>query len=400
MTNMPLNSPRAGSDSETRNPQTSAPPESEDPNPQNSGAERRKRTRTGCVNCSRRRRKCDEAKPACTGCERRGDKCQWRMLGAFRESNIKVLQSDHPSMSQGVTTNKNKRPSRFKILNAAQNTPRKKGAAKKRTQGAPGQGLLHEPIPLPTSDTIATPVPIADAQAPAGSPVPVSPLITNEIAGPSPAVTQGLSPPYSSDTSSHLSQKAVHSRTPDNNDNETHVNDLGFQTASPRPHYPPTIPCDFNTITQSRDDLSHPYNSSPSFVIDGLSGLRGFGHSSQFQSSVSGSYQTVPSPLFDHNVFSDPANLINDVFLPGSAYEALHTTLRNRQLWTARPEISGRRSSQDSVSLAHIPIAFSDVGSFPRTERELRHFELSPEREHVLWENYLIEICSWVSPLF
>jgi hypothetical protein len=34
------------------------------------------------------------------------------------------------------------------------------------------------------------------------------------------------------------------------------------------------------------------------------------------------------------NIFSDPADLVNDVFLPGSAYEALHTTLRNRQLWT------------------------------------------------------------------
>lgn len=64
--------------------------------------ERKERTRTGCLNFSRRRRKCDEEKPICTGCKRRGDKCQWRMLGSFRDANLKVLESDHPSMSQGV----------------------------------------------------------------------------------------------------------------------------------------------------------------------------------------------------------------------------------------------------------------------------------------------------------
>ena len=397
MSNTPLNSPRAGNDSDRRNSQTCAPPESQDPDSKNSGAERRKRTRTGCVNCSRRRRKCDEVKPTCTGCKRRGDKCQWRMLGAFRDSNIKVLESDHPSMSQGVSANKNKRQSRFKILNTAPNTPRRKSATKQQAQGASEEGLLHEQTPLPASNISATKVPVADAQTPAD---PISPLITNEIPGPSPAVNQGLSPPYSSDTSSHLSQKTIHNRPPRNIDNEINVNDLGLQTASPHSRYPPTIPCAFKTLPQSRDDSSHPYNSSPEYVIDDLNGLRDFDHSAQFHSSVTGSYQTVPSPLFNHNVFSDPADLVNDVFLPGSAYEALHTTLRNRQLWTARPDIPSRRSSQDSVSPVHTPIAFSDVGSFSRTQREPRRFELSPEREHVLWENYLNEICSWVSLFF
>ena len=105
---------------------------------------------------------------------------------------------------------------------------------------------------------------------------------------------------------------------------------------------------------------------------------------------------SIPSPLFDHNVFSDPADFTNDVFLPGSAYEALHKTLRNRQLWTAQLDVPSRRSSQGSVSLVH-------TGLFSKTERQPRGleyskpFELSPEREHTLWENYLNEICSWVT---
>ncbi|CAG7990686.1 unnamed protein product [Penicillium salamii] len=138
-------------------------------------------------------------------------------------------------------------------------------------------------------------------------------------------------------------------------------------------------------------------------MVDDFNGLSGFPQNAQFRSSVTGSYQTVQSPLFNHSVFSDPADLVNDVFLPGSAYEALHTTLRNRQLWTARPDIPNRRSSHDSLPMVHTPTAFSDAaGSFTRIERQTRRFEagrrfeLSPEREHILWENYLNEICSWL----
>lgn len=94
----------------------------------------RKRTRTGCINCSRRRRKCnyllpsccskvnwiikltvpgDEAKPVCSGCRRRGDTCEWRRLGSFREANLKVLEPEHPSMNQ--TASRACRQSKFKV---------------------------------------------------------------------------------------------------------------------------------------------------------------------------------------------------------------------------------------------------------------------------------------------
>jgi hypothetical protein len=398
---MPLNSPRASSDNDRMSPQTSAPLESQDLHPLNMGMERRKRTRTGCVNCSRRRRKCDEAKPTCTGCKRRGDECQWRMLGAFRDSNIKVLESDHPSMSQGVAASKNKRQSRFKILNSAPKTSRAKSAPKQQGHGASEQPV-HEPSPPPAPDSSATPVPVATTE---NTPDPTPPSLTNEIRSPNPALNQGLSPPYSSDTSSHLSQKSIQNKSPGHPENVSNGHDLGLQAASPGSHYPPTIQCDFNTLPQSRDDSSQIHNSSPEYMIDGLSGLGGLTQSAQFHSSLTGSYQTVPSPLFEHNIFSDPADLVNDVFLPGSAYEALHTTLRNRQLWTALPDIPNRRSSQDSIPPVDTPVAVSDAGSFSRTKRQSRgleysrRFELSPEREHILWGNYLNEICSWVSRL-
>lgn len=107
-------------------------------------------------------------------------------------------------------------------------------------------------------------------------------------------------------------------------------------------------------------------------------------------SSFPESYPAMTSPLFDHDVFSDPVNVANDVFVPGSAYEALHTALRNRQLWTARSDIPSRGCLPDN---SHIP----GVGSTEADMRTGRDFALSSEREIVLWQNYLNEICLWVS---
>ncbi|KAJ5116788.1 hypothetical protein N7456_001136 [Penicillium angulare] len=37
----------------------------------------KRRTRTGCLTCRRRKKKCDEARPSCTGCHRNNLECQW-----------------------------------------------------------------------------------------------------------------------------------------------------------------------------------------------------------------------------------------------------------------------------------------------------------------------------------
>lgn len=391
MSNTFLNSPAP--DDRERMLQATVPLDLQGSNP-SIAAERKKRTRTGCVNCSRRRRKCDESKPICTGCKRRGDKCQWRMLGAFRDSNIKVLESNHPSMSQGVAASKSKRQSRFKIVNSA--TPRAKRAPKQQDQAPPEQGSVHGSPPS-AQDHTTTPVPVAVAE---DNLDPTAPSISNGI--PASNVNPGLSPPYSSDTSSN--PRKAFDGSPGHVELQPHVSPLGLPAPSPHSHYDTALQFDFQSPQTRVDASSHPYiNASPEYVINDLSALRGLGQNGQFHSSVTGSYQTGQSPVFDHGIFSDPADLVNDVFLPGSAYEALHTTLRNRQLWTARPDYPSRRSSQDSVPMVHTPTGYSDAGSVTRAERGSRRsafsrrFELSPEREHILWENYLNEICSWVS---
>jgi hypothetical protein len=354
--------------------------------------ERKKRTRTGCLNCSRRRRKCDEAKPTCTGCKRRGDECQWRLLGSFREANIKVLGSDHPSMSQSVITNKSKRPSKFKILSTLTNSPRTRGFSKRQSEAT-----RDRPEAGPhASSTIAAPTfeAISEAQStlkdPSQSVIPHSGSFTE--------AHQGLSSPLSRGEPSDLLRRQQSPASLHNRYSEESADDLP-SPGTTRSHHS-TYQYDIQRTTVLDDKSSHIYvHTNPEFLVDDLAALRGLAHHAQFNASVTDSYHNDPSPLFDNGVFSDPADLTNDVFLPGSTYEALHTTLRNRQLWTARPDGQSRTSSRGSISHARTQTDYSDSGSFTRTEREPRTrrlFELSPEREHILWQNYLNEICSWV----
>ncbi|RDW81255.1 uncharacterized protein DSM5745_04812 [Aspergillus mulundensis] len=129
-----------------------------------------------------------------------------------------------------------------------------------------------------------------------------------------------------------------------------------------------------STTQFTTNDLSQSYISSPEFIVDELNALH----------NLSNPYQGMTPPLLDSSVFSDLDNPANDVFLPGSAYEALHTALRNRQLWTARPDIPSRTGS---------PTPGVETAPDRRSEsRRPGRFEVSPDRENILWQNYLNEI--------
>ncbi|KAK0248943.1 hypothetical protein B0A54_16418 [Friedmanniomyces endolithicus] len=58
----------------------------------------KKRTRTGCLNCRRKRRKCDEKKPTCEGCISRQEACEWGVKLSFRPENAQSMSEEHPSM--------------------------------------------------------------------------------------------------------------------------------------------------------------------------------------------------------------------------------------------------------------------------------------------------------------
>ncbi|KAE8150909.1 hypothetical protein BDV25DRAFT_139345 [Aspergillus avenaceus] len=305
----------------------------------------------------------DEAKPTCTGCRRRGDKCQWRILGSFREANIKVLEPEHPSMNQSV--GRSGRQSKFKILNVAPPSSRKERSCKELT---PSERA-------PSAEQQTDPRQVRSSSPPAVSYPEQSLHVSHESY--SPCDNQG---PLSSlpGNASFYAERDIRGH---------------------RERGPEDGTADRVTRFAHDGSPTHPYiHSSPEFVVDELTALRTFSNNaSSFVPSGPEPYQGIASPLFNHGVFSDPANFTNDVFLPGSAYEALHTTLRNRQLWTARSDIPSRCSSPASVpelgaaTTNNVESTQVDAYSRPR-----RAFELSSDRENVLWQNYLNEICLWL----
>ncbi|RAH63519.1 hypothetical protein BO85DRAFT_495426 [Aspergillus piperis CBS 112811] len=61
-----------------------------------------KRTRSGCLKCRRRRRKCDGARPHCRNCQVRGTTCQWGLRALFHHSrNLKLSHSEFASLCPG-----------------------------------------------------------------------------------------------------------------------------------------------------------------------------------------------------------------------------------------------------------------------------------------------------------
>ncbi|KAB8069887.1 hypothetical protein BDV29DRAFT_198360 [Aspergillus leporis] len=254
------------------------------------------------------------------------------------------------------------------ILNVVPSSSRKERSRKEQphSERAPS---VDPQLETREVDPAPSPLPVS---YPDHNPAPIHPIDYNPCGG------QALSPSLSSNASLYQAREV-----------------RGHQRGRSRDDETTKVPNHFS----HGNSPTHLYiHSSPEFVVDELTALRNFsGNTASFPPSGPEPYQGIASPLFDHSVFSDPANFANDVFLPGSAYEALHTALRNRQLWTARSDIPSRCSSPasapefDAVTPDELQARQADNYS-----RSRRSFDLSPDRENVLWQNYLNETCTWL----
>lgn len=82
--------------------------ESSPPQPANNGklqSAGKKRSRNGCLNCRRKRRKCSETKPTCEGCQARGEACQWGIKVSFRPENAQTVDKEHHALFRNPTAN-------------------------------------------------------------------------------------------------------------------------------------------------------------------------------------------------------------------------------------------------------------------------------------------------------
>ena len=97
-----------------------------------------------------------------------------------------------------------------------------------------------------------------------------------------------------------------------------------------------------------------------------------------------------PSPPTSDSTFED------GIFLPGSQYQELHATLRNRILHTARSTANSRIGSPEAEdSLQHLPCE-PQLTPLDDDDESRRLAQLSPEHEYYLWQNWIGEVASWM----
>ena len=110
--------------------------------------------------------------------------------------------------------------------------------------------------------------------------------------------------------------------------------------------------------------------------------------------------------LLEQNIFDNQ----DGIFLPGSAYQELHSTLRDHLIYTARSNAPTRPGTPE---LQQPDMRFFEKGQEktasdhnddrrepnPESNRSSKPPEISPQREYVLWKTWIDEVAPWVRQL-
>lgn len=341
----------AGDGTERSSPQHAPSPDRQQPQP------KRTRTRTGCLNCRRKKRKCDEGRPACGSCCRRGQHCEWGLKVTFRAENAQRLEPGHPSMKRMAK----KWPHEFEILDVTGEiirdynvtSPLWEPYVHRYEQRAP-------PPPLRSSSDSHQPSPVlADPSALRDS-VPKT--------GNAQVVLERQSQPIKeqSDTPTQTATAATAPTEP-TRQTDSAVASLLYLSQGGRP-FPP----DTNTqlpVPEISLDLTPQYMDEP---------FRPF---------------TPDGGTFD-----------DGIFLPGSTYHELHSTLRNNLFQEVRSNVPSRHGTPIADGFSGDTDAINSSGMtsrlYPLSEGHLLEDQtsslLTKEDECTLWRNWFDEIAPWL----
>ncbi|KAJ3464566.1 hypothetical protein MRS44_009352 [Fusarium solani] len=268
------------------------------------------RTRSGCLNCRRKKRKCDEGRPACGTCRRRSEHCEWGLKITFRAENAQGLDGRHPSMRKMAR----RRPREFEILDV-------------------------------TSEVIR------DYNAP-------SSLLESEDDD---ADVRPMGRPLNTDKRSYLTPPTVESSPSSQRQTESAVADLLYFSQS-------------GQTTQSHSRVA----IDPALQVS----------------------MDIEYPYMEQMQAFTPGDMSEDgIFLPGSAYHELHSTLRNHLIQETRSVAPTRsttprldvNSTQGSSTIAETDVTLQIPDFHPSTTPLL-----SEEEECALWRNYFDEIAPWL----
>ncbi|GAW14676.1 hypothetical protein ANO14919_040790 [Xylariales sp. No.14919] len=324
---------------------------------------KRTRCRTGCWNCRRKRRKCNGKQPTCEICSQKGEVCEWGVKLSFRPENRYSIPATHPSMRQVSTLGRDATVEfcdiTQEIIRDYQTEAHVPGSFRSdaaQDNSGNDEGCVSGPVSLPqvqvpyeqqTSDSSPMRSPETGAVARAG-------YFSRLAATPSLNHPDSASPLSMDSTESLVMLRSAAAQ----------LLDLG---CAPPPTEP--MPVDGNCSTIEVEDEYFP------------------------------SVGTAPS-LFERFHSND------GIFLPGSTYLELHSTLRDHIFDTARSTQSSRAVSPRIIHGTNAidspvetdcettPIGPENAIS-PPTPTPL-FAELEWQEEYKLWKNWVDEIAPWL----
>lgn len=327
-----------------------------------------KRTRSGCLNCRRKRRKCDEQKPVCLRCQKRDERCQWGMQVTFRAENMQKLVNDR--LCTRRQHSKTRTPRSFEIMDVTSEVIRdyNQSVPVDESHTSPGRGSPtfcerrqhdeEEEVNNPGAfSSEASKVLVLDNPEP--------------ISGSRESSACRIDGHYPADYSGEADRVEL---TPSS------AFEIGSTGDSMRSH----------------PWLSHVLRkSSPVIPTD---------HTSDTTSPY------LPELFPDYwDPIYHPADLNHEdgIFLPGSEYFQLHSTLRSHLIQEVKSQLPSRRGTPEQPRPVRLATTSTDLGTVSNAQlRNCEHgleipsnlipADLPKDVEYTLWKNWLEEIAPWL----
>ncbi|CZR69756.1 related to regulatory protein for the arginine catabolic pathway [Phialocephala subalpina] len=367
------------------------------------------RTRSGCLNCRRRRRKCDESRPQCANCRQRAEECEWGMKVVFRTDNATQIDSEHPSMLEGSR----KRARHFKIVDVT-------SQIEKNYQGDPSTKSADVATgdvdsTTPSTDNNASPRALFDLEA-------RIPSRTNDSHTQHQTQWQSKSPSFDtpkSMTASHpdeisfLADEDQYMQTDGSpGSGSIAYQPRGTQQYSENTQHNTSRLLDQSTISPDGSPISRINTEDAAADLLALRYLP-----TQQQSTHSNTISQVLMPTPSNASVSHAGNELpfleqeifdyqqDGIFWPGSAYQEFHSTLRDHLIYTARSNAPTRHGTPEpaqlDLNLIERQASRRDrdcnrTDSDPESDRPSKPPEITPEREYILWKAWIDEIAPWL----
>ncbi|KAK5047043.1 hypothetical protein LTR84_006985 [Exophiala bonariae] len=387
---------------------------------------KRSRGKTGCLNCRRRRKKCDESKPTCQKCTTRGDSCEWDTGYTFRLSSIDTYH--HPMANP--RNPKAQRDSQItnvgsgNITESSQQSGTQHSDTVSQSSREPYNELSDEDAEERQTDDDNIPL-AEDTRALKPSSEAVVPSSMQEgVISISPTLHQRTVPaaqtsPYQ--TAASGSTGGTRSALINQGDGKTNLDS-----------FPRSVPGESTarspiemTATPGRKSLG-PFNRGtivpprPAIMSSELEALDYLtiqaDELNMFASPPDQAPHVQNYPWNDSDVVISPFAVesthsaeVSGNLYPSATYQHLHTTLYNHMVETARTTTLTRQTSPDPLSQGDLLASQDALSSSvdinkirtPAGEPSLRlqplkHGRLTQRRQLELWRNYLDEIAPWL----